>query len=456
MENNILLLNPIQKDYIWGTEKWLFSSLHQELPSVPFLIKEILSRQALSLQVHPDDAFARLMEDSPGKTEMWYILDCPSDAFLYYGLKHRVSLEELTKRIENRTILEICRKVPVRRGEVFYLPAGIIHAIGPGIRLLEIQQNSHITYRIYDYDRKDRDDQPRPLHIEKALQVSHYLPPCFGHEPMGTIEAVGQGVTGLEKNDRVTGLSSPCYSQYTIMKEENCVVIPEAVADEDAMGEALACLINVGAQMALAAPGDPFVVVGCGYMGLGTISLMRAMGAGTIIGVDIREEARENALKYGADVVYSPDTLPEEYFFSKHNFGGHVLGPGRKKEMFSIGFSRVEEFAGTGSALRLAGDITGMAGCLGIGGYHLGGDRNIDFQQWNYKMMKVLNTQIRDDDLATRYCRQALDLIARGQWKFTGTVNPRHIYPLEEFDRCQYELEHKPAGFIKALIRCND
>ena len=185
MENNILLLNPIQKDYIWGTEKWLFSSLHQELPSVPFLIKEILSRQALSLQVHPDDAFARLMEDSPGKTEMWYILDCPSDAFLYYGLKHRVSLEELTKRIENRTILEICRKVPVRRGEVFYLPAGIIHAIGPGIRLLEIQQNSHITYRIYDYDRKDRDDQPRPLHIEKALQVSHYLPPCFGHEPMG-------------------------------------------------------------------------------------------------------------------------------------------------------------------------------------------------------------------------------------------------------------------------------
>lgn len=278
----------------------------------------------------------------------------------------------------------------------------------------------------------------------------------FGHEPMGTIEAVGQGVTGLEKNDRVTGLSSPCYSQYTIMKEENCVVIPEAVADEDAMGEALACLINVGAQMALAAPGDPFVVVGCGYMGLGTISLMRAMGAGTIIGVDIREEARENALKYGADVVYSPDTLPEEYFFSKHNFGGHVLGPGRKMEMFSIGFSRVEEFAGTGSALRLAGDITGMAGCLGIGGYHLGGDRNIDFQQWNYKMMKVLNTQIRDDDLATRYCRQALDLIARGQWKFTGTVNSRHIYSLEEFDCCQYELEQKPAGFIKALIRCND
>ncbi|MGN0305169.1 MAG: mannose-6-phosphate isomerase [Lachnospiraceae bacterium] len=185
MENNILLLNPIQKDYIWGTEKWLFSSLHHELPSAPFLMKEILSRQSLSLQVHPDDDFAKQMEGSPGKTEMWYILDCPTNAFLYYGLKHKVSLEELNKRIENRTILEICRKVPVNKGDVFYLPAGIIHAIGPGIRLLEVQQNSNITYRIYDYDRKLPDNQPRPLHIEKALQVSCCLPPFFGHEPMG-------------------------------------------------------------------------------------------------------------------------------------------------------------------------------------------------------------------------------------------------------------------------------
>lgn len=185
MENNILLLNPIQKDYIWGTEKWLFSSLHHELSSAPFLMKEILSRQSLSLQVHPDDDFAKQMEGSPGKTEMWYILDCPTNAFLYYGLKHKVSLEELNKRIENRTILEICRKVPVNKGDVFYLPAGIIHAIGPGIRLLEVQQNSNITYRIYDYDRKLPDNQPRPLHIEKALQVSCCLPPFFGHEPMG-------------------------------------------------------------------------------------------------------------------------------------------------------------------------------------------------------------------------------------------------------------------------------
>lgn len=278
----------------------------------------------------------------------------------------------------------------------------------------------------------------------------------FGHEPMGTIEALGEGVTGFNLNDRVTGLSSPCYAQYVIMKADCCVLIPDQVSDEDAMGEALSCLVNVGAQMSLSVPGDPFVVVGCGYMGLGIISLIRTMGAGMIIGVDLREEARENAMKYGADITYSPETLPDQYLFSKHDFGGHSLGPGKQQQMYSVGFNRVEEFAGTESALRLAGDLTCMGGTLGIGGYHLGGSRSIDFQQWNYKMMTVLNTQIRDDELAAKYCRQALELIARGQWKFTGTVNRENIYSLEEFDRCQHDLEHKPSGFIKALIRCNN
>lgn len=281
-----------------------------------------------------------------------------------------------------------------------------------------------------------------------------YSGQMFGHEPMGIVEAVGKEVKGFHIGQRVTGLSSPCYAEYTIMKEKHCISIPDNISDEDAMGEALACLLNVGAQMALKAPGDPFVVVGCGYMGLGTISLMRALGAGRIIGVDIREEARENALRYGADIVYAPNEIPEEYLFSKYKSGGHVLGPGKKKEMFGIGFNRVEEFTGTESALQLAGDITSMDGILGIGGYHLGGYRNIDFQQWNYKMMKVYNTQIRDDDLAAKYCKQSLDLISRGQWKFTGTVNPNHIYTLEEFDKCQKNLDNKPRGFIKALICC--
>ncbi|MBQ9989338.1 MAG: class I mannose-6-phosphate isomerase [Lachnospiraceae bacterium] len=180
----IFSLKPIKKEYIWGQENWLFSSLHKELPAVPFLIKEIVSREALSLQVHPGDEYAAKEEGSPGKTEMWYILDCQPDSFLYYGLKHRAGAEEIAKRMENGSILEICRKVAVNRGDVFFIPAGIIHAIGPGIRLLEVQQNSYITYRIYDYERKTADNQPRQLHKTQALQVSQQLPPFFGHEPM--------------------------------------------------------------------------------------------------------------------------------------------------------------------------------------------------------------------------------------------------------------------------------
>ncbi len=197
-ENSILKLTPIRKEYIWGREDWLFSSLHQELSEVPFLIKEIVSNEALSLQVHPPDDFSGKEKGSPGKTEMWYILDCQPGAYLYYGLKHRVSPEEMAKRIENQTILEICRKVSVNRGDVFYLPAGIIHAIGPGIRLLEVQQNSNLTYRIYDYGRKNEDNRPRPLHIEEALQVSSCQPPFFGHEPMNCrIEGEGHAQTLL-------------------------------------------------------------------------------------------------------------------------------------------------------------------------------------------------------------------------------------------------------------------
>ncbi|MGN0307937.1 MAG: class I mannose-6-phosphate isomerase [Lachnospiraceae bacterium] len=184
MPNEIIFLSPIIKEYIWGNERWLFSSEHEELDRAPFLIKEIESREALSIQVHPPDDYALKEEGSNGKTEMWYILDCQPDSWLYYGLKHRVSPEEIYKRSGNGTLPEICRKVPVNKGEVFFIPAGIIHAIGPGIRLLEVQQNSALTYRIYDYNRKTTDNQPRQLHTVKAVQVSHPLPVFFGHEPI--------------------------------------------------------------------------------------------------------------------------------------------------------------------------------------------------------------------------------------------------------------------------------
>ncbi len=163
----------------------MLSYLHQGFEQVPLLIKKITADQALSVQVHPDDAYAEEKEGSKGKTEMWYVLDCKPGAFLYYGLKHRISPNEFLKRIQNGTITEVCQKVSVKKGDVFYIPAGLVHAIGAGITVAEIQQSSNITYRVYDYQRKDAQNQPRELHIEQAAEVAGFLPPLQGHRPMG-------------------------------------------------------------------------------------------------------------------------------------------------------------------------------------------------------------------------------------------------------------------------------
>ena len=178
-------LEAIRKEYIWGTEEWLFSALHEGCSTVPLLIKKITANEALSVQVHPNDEFAKAEEGCSGKTEMWYVLDCEPDAYLYYGLKHQISPNEFQKRIQNGTITEVCRKMPVKKGDVFYIPAGLVHAIGKGITVAEVQQSSNITYRIFDYLREDEKGQRRELHISKAAQVAGFRPPLQGHRPMG-------------------------------------------------------------------------------------------------------------------------------------------------------------------------------------------------------------------------------------------------------------------------------
>jgi len=178
-------LTPVRKEYIWGTEDWMLSCLHEGFEDTPLLIKIIRAREALSVQVHPGDAFAREEGERNGKTEMWYVLDCEPGAYLYYGLKHKVSPNEFLKRIQNQTILEICQRMPVKKGDVFYIPAGLIHAIGRGITVAEIQQSSDITYRVYDYNREDANHERRPLHIEKAARAAGFMPPLRGHRPQG-------------------------------------------------------------------------------------------------------------------------------------------------------------------------------------------------------------------------------------------------------------------------------
>ena len=136
---------------------------------LPVLVKLIDAARDLSVQVHPDDDYAKRYENgSLGKSEMWYVLSAEEGARLIYGFTENVTKEEA---LEDGTILKHLRSVPVHANDVFFIKAGAVHAIGAGIVVAEIQESSNLTYRIYDYGRTDKDGNPRPLHIAKALDV---------------------------------------------------------------------------------------------------------------------------------------------------------------------------------------------------------------------------------------------------------------------------------------------
>lgn len=148
----------------------------QAFGSFPVLIKFIDALQPLSIQVHPSDGYALEVEHEYGKTEMWYVMDCEPGAFLYFGVNRQLDREELRRRIADNTVEEVLNRVEVHPGDVFFIESGTIHAIGAGILICEIQQNSNCTYRVYDYGRVGADGQPRELHVEKALAVSRLTP----------------------------------------------------------------------------------------------------------------------------------------------------------------------------------------------------------------------------------------------------------------------------------------
>lgn len=142
----------------------------------PTLIKLIDAKDNLSVQVHPDDAYALAHEGEYGKTELWYIVEAEEGAELIYGFGRNITKEEFRRAIEENTLLDKVNRVPVKKGDVFFIEAGTLHAIGKGILIAEIQQNSNTTYRVYDYGRVGADGKPRALHIEKALDVTRLAP----------------------------------------------------------------------------------------------------------------------------------------------------------------------------------------------------------------------------------------------------------------------------------------
>ena len=141
---------------------------------LPLLVKFIDSNDDLSVQVHPNDDMAKRLHNSMGKTEMWYVLSADPGACIYAGFQKALSPEEYTRRVADGTIMDTLAKHEIHAGDVFYIPSGRIHAIGKGVRLVEVQQSSDLTYRIYDYGRMDLDGQPRELHTEYAAQALDY------------------------------------------------------------------------------------------------------------------------------------------------------------------------------------------------------------------------------------------------------------------------------------------
>lgn len=231
--NKPFMLQSVYKDYIWGgsklkdeygketetnplAEAWVCSthpdgqsivasgefaglalgeviSLHPEYlgthprakAELPILVKLIDAKKDLSVQVHPDDEYARVYENGQlGKTEMWYVLHADMGAELVYGFRHDISKAEVRKSIKNGSIEQHLQYVPVQKDDVFMIEAGTVHAIGKGVVIAEIQESSNLTYRLFDYDRLDKKGRKRELHIDKALDVAKLSSSIEPRQPM--------------------------------------------------------------------------------------------------------------------------------------------------------------------------------------------------------------------------------------------------------------------------------
>lgn len=190
-----------------------FGDLNEEV--FPLLIKYIDAADDLSVQVHPDDELARRLHGGKGKNETWYVLDAASGSRLYLGFKSGVTQKDFSEALKKGQVEKLLNAVPVRPGDWFYVPAGTVHAIGKNVLLAEIQQNSDLTYRIYDYNRKDANGNLRPLHLREAMQAVHFeaRPRKVEGEILKTpyfeVHKTAPGKTVLPKEDTFTIIMNP-------------------------------------------------------------------------------------------------------------------------------------------------------------------------------------------------------------------------------------------------------
>ncbi len=246
----ILKFKPLLKRLLWGTESWeisavkdnetvvaegdhagkALSTLVKEMGATlvgeenmsrfgtefPLLIKFIDAKMDLSIQVHPTDEIARRQGRERGKTEMWYLLDCQPGAKLYSGLRKAITPEEYAAVVANDTICDALAQYEVQADDVFFLPAGRIHAIGAGCRLAEIQQTSDVTWRIYDFKRRDKEGNLRELHTQQAAEAIDYHVESDYRTPYRRRKNEGVNLVSCEYfNTAVYDLTEPMVLDYS-------------------------------------------------------------------------------------------------------------------------------------------------------------------------------------------------------------------------------------------------
>ena len=235
---DILKLKPYYSEKIWGYEKWNLSthkngssiieennvSLDEYLKNqLPILIKIIKSNESLSVQVHPDDEFSRKYENDNGKTECWYVLEADKEAQLICGLKKGLNKEGLSKVLEDGKIEDYLDRIDIKAGDMIYIPSGTVHAIGGGIKLVEIQQSSDVTYRLYDWGRD------RETHIDKSLEVIDYE----GKNNAGKIEDFKKLNTPYFNVEKIVVDGEYCdkvnsdFHSYTVINGHGSIVSPQ-------------------------------------------------------------------------------------------------------------------------------------------------------------------------------------------------------------------------------------
>lgn len=271
-------------------------------------------------------------------------------------------------------------------------------------------------------------------------------PVILGHEPSGIIENVGRGVRGFHKGQPVavftggpgyyTEYTSGGFAEYLSVAQENVVVIPDGTPFEHALGEPLACLVSAFERTRIDLS-HRVALIGCGFMGLALLQLVRMRNPREIVAIDVSREALGHALRMGADRACTPDEL------------GQADRAARWEDKDN-GFDVVIEVSGAQKALSLAGDIARAHGSLSIVGYHDDGIRQIDVGLWNVKALTVVNAHEKRRAYFMECMKNGIGLVAKGKLDMKSLVS--HTYPAAELDRAYEDLLNKAHGHIKGVV----